>query len=496
MLSVWLGNKESQHPVIEMQKAVSDGKLIDLMASSEQAMKLSAMQSEEDFRIGESLLQVNAGVAVISVKGSLVPDYNWYNSLFGVVSYEEIRDAVHMAASDSEVKNIVLCVESNGGAVTYLDATSDFIRQVDKNIKPVYGYTVSSSHSAGYWLISSTRSIAAAKMASIGSIGVIMTLVNYHKMHQEAGIEVTYLRSGEFKALGQSGEELSDKAKKEFQNVVMQLYGFFEDHVIATRGAAARQNKDVWGSGKTFFAKEALSLGLIDEINTFDDYISKMYDTSYIRFNAADTDAQLKTFGDTAMNLKLLSPEQAAKFASGVPIEDLGLSSEELEKVKAQTTSAGEEHETAYDEAGSASNEEQQTDDENVAESSAENSADLDKLIELSTKLAKTEVKLEEADAKLVVLEEEKTNLLNMQETLVTIAAEATNRFQVALGKSSSDFEGVSAESIVKQYEKEKTALFGEMPSGRTSSQVVSDREEAKSSLQHENTIIKKTGDK
>jgi signal peptide peptidase SppA len=478
-----------------MQKAVSEGKLIELMASSDYAVNLSSQVDDENYRIGSELLQVNAGVGVITVKGSLVAEHKWYNSLFGIVSYDQIRDAFMLASEDAQVKSILLDIESPGGVATFIDSTSDYIRNIDRNIKPVYGHTTSHAHSAGYWLLASTRKISAAKMASVGSIGVIMTLVNYQKMYQDAGIEFTYLRSGKFKALGQRGEKLSPEAEADYLDTVMQLYGFFESHVLTSRGSVASQNKGKWSEGKTFFAKESIAIGLVDEINTFDGHISKLYDTSYIHFNSTMTDIQLKTFGDTAMKLKLLSPEQAAKFASGVPVDKLGLSTDDLSKVEAELANT----EVATKGEGSADNVEAGTEETQEVEAGTEETAetkavDVDKIIELSSKLAKVEVKLEAAEAAIVSLEAEKTKFTEMQTKLVGIVGEATGRFQVALGKSASDFKDATAESIVSQYETEKTTLFGEMPAGTTSSQTVNDREmEDNRSLQqkNENTIIK-----
>lgn len=491
MLSIWLGNRESQHPVIELQKAVSDGKILELMASSEKAMEMSTRyDDDEDFRIGADLLQVNAGVAVISVKGALVADYKWYNSWFGVVSYEEIRDAVNMAAEDGNVKSILLDVDSGGGAVTYLDETAEYISKVDANVKPVYGHVTSHAHSAGYWLLASTRKISSAKMASTGSIGVIMTLVNYHKMYEDAGIEFKYIRSGKFKALGQTGEALSEEAVSLYTDMVEQLHTFFEDHVIAGRGSLAAQNKPKWNEGKTFFAKESLSLGLIDEINTFDGHISKLYDTSYIYFSSDMSETQLKLIGDTAMKLKLLSTEQAAKFASGVPVDKLGLSTEDLAKVQEEIKTNAEEAEVKTEAADTEGVEVVAEEKEKPVEA-----VDIDKIIELSTKLAKVEIQLEEANGKLTKADADNAELAAMQTTLIGIAAEATGRFQVGSGKSPSNFEGATAKNIVSQYETEKAVLFGSMPTGATSEQTVNDRNEDLSLQQAENTIIK-LGDK
>lgn len=497
--TVWIGAKDSYQPVLEMLQAKRDGKLLDLMANSPAAMKLyerslnmlSDDDDDDDFRIGESLLQVVGNVGIISVKGALVTDYAWYNSWFGLVSYDEIRDAVSMAVDDSNVSKILLNITSPGGSAAGIGEISDYIKQVDTKEKPVYGHTDSYAHSAGYWLLSSTRNISAGAMASTGSIGVIMTLVSYAKMYEDYGIEFTYLRSGKYKALGQAGEELSEEAKQEFMDMVTTLHGFFERQVMSSRGSLATQNKSKWNEGKTFFSKQSLELGLIDEINTFDGKIAKLYD-SVNNFQMSESCIE-----ELTMKFKL-SEEQIAKLAAGVPLEKLGLSAEDLEKAKAVL--ASEESEESTEESDTESEttdaEDETTEDDTETPSETTAAVDVDKIIELTTRATTAETKLETASTELAAEKEKNTALLDTQKKLVELLGESAGRLQVGLGKSATDLSNASPEDVITAYTTARDQLLGTFDSGQTSESTVESR--ADGDAGRHNPIIKrnKKGDK
>lgn len=504
MYSVWLGSKQSYEPVLQMLRAHNEGQILDLMASSPAAMKLhmNSMKmyedGEEDYRIGEPLLQVVGDIAVVSVKGALVTDYAWYNSFYGLVSYDEIRDAVSMAADDQSVKKILLLVESPGGHATGISEISNYIKSVDRNIKPVYGHTNGHAHSAGYWLLSSTRSVSAAEMASTGSIGVIMTLVDYSKMYEDIGIEFKYLRSGKYKALGQSGEALSEEAEAMYMDIVMQLHGFFERHVMESRGTLATSKRTEWSEGKTFFSKDSKSLGLIDEIITFDGKMSKLYDSAKVFRLSSENIEEL------AMKFKL-SEGQLQKLASGVPLDKLGLSAEELADAKEHLKSLEGGSEASDDlplaedqgETETVAEDDTTVDGETEAEVKPE-AKDPEAIIALTTRAVSAEAKVAELEkalaaeqAKVTSCEEKITAAAALETKLVECVAEAAGRFQVALGQTKSDFTNLSTKETISQYEAGRDKVFATFSGDAKAKGTVNNRAED-ANLQSTHQIIKR----
>lgn len=498
--SVWLGTEDSHRSFLRMVRAQEDGSLLRLSLENPELQALSNRNNNEDYRIGEDFVQVQDGVAVISIKGGLVSSYAWYNSWFGVISYEEIRDAMQIAMEDDNVKKIMLDVDSPGGAVAYLDELADFIYSVDKNVKPVHGHVTSHAFSAGYWLICSCRIVQVSKMAQVGSIGVIMTTVSYAKMLEDAGVEYTYIRSGEFKALGQPGEKLSDTAKEEYKEIVMELHEFFEAQVIRGRGSLAVKNKVEWNSGKTFLPKRAMELGLVDGINTFDGHIAKLYENGNNGSQMSDS-TNISLSKEAIMKTKLLTAEQQKKLASGVPLDKLGLSAEDLEKVKAELEGKVENPAASAEESG-----EKASDKENDlgAEENLEDGGDEDlsansNLLkinaDLNKQLARFELKLEqEVEAHEKTKTDSVATITHLEATqakLKTVATEATNKLQVAVGAQETSLESLDAIAILKVYGEAKETFEATFNVGATSSIAIDEDRDAQTSQTPKNEIKK-----
>ena len=219
---------------------------------------------------------VQGDVGIIAIKGSLTNRDAWYNRYLGITSYADIRNALMYAAQDSGVKAIVLDIDSGGGAVSGVADAGNLIKLVDQSVKPVYAFTDGAMCSAAYWLGCSAREVYSSNVSTVGSIGVIATHMEYSKALKDAGVGVTVVRAGEFKALANSVEPLSDKAKTQLQNQLNAAYGVFLDHVADCRKTTVNLCDANMAQGREFFGKEALAAGLVDGIETFDSMMSKV----------------------------------------------------------------------------------------------------------------------------------------------------------------------------------------------------------------------------
>ena len=219
---------------------------------------------------------VQGDVGIIAIKGSLTNRDAWYNRYLGITSYADIRNALMYAAQDSGVKAIVLDIDSGGGAVSGVADAGNLIKLIDQSVKPIYSFTDGAMCSAAYWLGCSAREVYSSNVSTVGSIGVIATHMEYSKALKDAGIGVTVVRAGEFKALANSVEPLSDKAKTQLQNQLNAAYGVFLEHVADCRKTTVNLCDANMAQGREFFGKEALAAGLVDGIETFDSMMSKV----------------------------------------------------------------------------------------------------------------------------------------------------------------------------------------------------------------------------
>jgi signal peptide peptidase SppA len=304
---LWAGSEQSLDMWAKMDTAITE----KLMAGN-------FGDNEEDDDEDPYLFEKQGSIGVINIKGPITNRDSWLNRIFGVTSYGSIREALIHAANDPEVETILLDVESNGGAVSGCYDTGELIKLVGK-IKPVVGFG-ETAYSAGYWLLSSASKVYASRTSGIGSIGVIATHMEYSKQLKDEGVGVTVFRSGQYKALVNSVEALTDVAKIQYQSQLDAAYKIFVEHVAEARNVPYDYCDKEMCDGKDFFGEQALAAGLVDGILSYDelmtDLLNNSIDTSANSINNSRNNTQGVTMKRT------LSKEQLmAAAAEGVQLE-------------------------------------------------------------------------------------------------------------------------------------------------------------------------------
>lgn len=285
---------------------------------------------KEDECESPRLLGVSDGLAIITIKGPLVNSDSPYLKYFGVTGYPEIRDAVLAAVSDPEVKQILLDVDSGGGAVSGCADTSALIRAAHK-VKPIttYGETMAS---AAYWLGCSAGRVYSGKAALVGSIGVKATFKEYSKANEMEGVTVTVIRAGKYKALADSNEPLTKAGEAQIQAMADASYEVFVDHVAEMRGRTYEYTDKTMADGQEFIGQAAVDVGLTDGTTTFDAVVGglkkkilaslskPMDNTGTNRFKLSG-DLAPTTPEDSTMAKKALTEADIAALAAGAAIE-------------------------------------------------------------------------------------------------------------------------------------------------------------------------------
>ena len=224
-------------------------------------------------------------IAVINVDG-IITSHGMDGGGYNLV--DVIQAQLDRAASDNQVKAVVLKVDSPGGEVLASDEIYNAIRgfqtdETDSKGKPVICSMGSLAASGGYYISSGCRWIVANDLTITGSIGVIMHGWNYRGLMDKIGVAPMTYKSGKFKDM-LSGERATNEIPAEEQAMVQGLidetYGKFKDVVADGRSAAHDLNKkqgkalaDNWeefADGRVVSGSQALALGLVDELGDFD----------------------------------------------------------------------------------------------------------------------------------------------------------------------------------------------------------------------------------
>jgi len=223
---------------------------------------------------GPVLLNVQSGVGIIDIKGSLVNGNAGWMSYFGVTGYGDVRDALVAAIQNPEVSSILLNIDSGGGAVAGVHETAQLISRVNK-IKPVVSYNGGTEASAALWLGSSARTAYVAETAITGSLGIIMVHAERSKQLAQDGVKVTVIRAGSEKALANPYEPLTDNAKAGLEERAQAMYDIFLGHVAAQRGMTNTAADTKFGQGREFVGKAAVDVGLADAVGSLEDAFTK-----------------------------------------------------------------------------------------------------------------------------------------------------------------------------------------------------------------------------
>jgi signal peptide peptidase SppA len=257
----------------------------------------------------------HGNVAVVDISGPLTNADSIWNTMFGITSYNSIRNSMIEAASDPEVKQIVMNIDSPGGSPAGLPDVSNLIRKIGAAI-PVTAYTAGHMTSAAYWLGSAADKVYAGPTATVGSIGVITTHFEVTKNLEDMGVKPTVIRAGEKKALGGPYEELSKEAKAEIQGQLDHLHDVFISQVADHRGKSFADVKKNLADGSTFIGEQAVSNGLADGITTLDALVGGL--------QARHESKPLRGTDAMATKKKLLTEREVALLAEGVNPEALG----------------------------------------------------------------------------------------------------------------------------------------------------------------------------
>ena len=208
---------------------------------------------------------VSGSVAVIPVSGTLVNRAGFMDAFSGMTSYESLSNKVDRARNDSRVQAVMLDINSYGGEASGVDDLAQEIRALDAE-KPVYSMIDGHGTSAAYWIASAARQVYIANSSHGGSIGVVLTHMDYSGAAEQAGITVTHIHAGAEKVLGTPWRSLSDEDKSKLQARVDALYSAFVKTVADHRGISTEDVRKT--EAGMFDGPEMVARGLADGITT------------------------------------------------------------------------------------------------------------------------------------------------------------------------------------------------------------------------------------
>lgn len=373
------------------------------------------------------LLEVSDGLAIITIHGPLVNSDSPCLKWFELTGYPEIRDAVLAAVNDPEVKQILLDIDSGGGAVSGCADTATLIREATK-VKPVTTYA-DTMCSAAYWLGCAAGKVYSSKASVVGSIGVKATFREYSKQNAMEGITVTVIRAGKYKALADPNEPLTKEAEAQIQAIADANYEVFVDHVAKMRGRTYEYTDKTMADGQEFIGQAAVDVGLTDGVTTFDAVIGglrkkilaslpkPMDNSNSNKFKLLGATSNL--IEDEGMARKALTEADIAALASGVTLDAIKDQPDKEEQTRSTDVTATVATELTV---------------ESVVTPQAEAETVVDSVtLVLKSQIKEKDAELLQSGIKIAKLEESLTSLKATLDPLLSIAVKSVTNMAVAV---------------------------------------------------------------
>lgn len=198
-----------------------------------------------------------------------------------ILSAEEVNKELEHFADRSDVKAIVLRINSGGGVVGASQEIYEKVKKVNQ-IKPVIVSVNNAAASGAYYAALESSRIVANSGSLVGSIGVILDYPVVNELLDKLGLRFETVKSGDLKDSGSPSRPVTEEDREYFQAVVDDQHKQFISAVAEGRSLSLDEVREI-ADGRIFTGNQALRLSLIDTIGTFDDAIAIAGEVSGIK---------------------------------------------------------------------------------------------------------------------------------------------------------------------------------------------------------------------
>ena len=140
--------------------------------------------------------------------------------------------------------------------------------------KPVVASMGSIAASGGYYIASAASYIVANPGTITGSIGVIINFPNMKELFGKIGYQMTTIKSGQFKDIGNIARDMTPEEKELLQATIDETYRQFVRDVAAGRHLPEDDVRKV-ADGRIIMGEKALEIKLVDQLGNFEDAVTK-----------------------------------------------------------------------------------------------------------------------------------------------------------------------------------------------------------------------------
>lgn len=229
-------------------------------------------KADNEFSMYSTLHYQESNLGVIHISGPLTNKSTGWEAFCGGTSYESIKEDFE-ALLEAGAKTVAFMVESGGGEAYGMMDTGNYLRKLaDENNVKIISYVDGLSASAAYGLTAISDEIITNKNSEIGSIGVLIRLMNDSKALEMEGYERSFISAGTQKIPFAEDGSFRKEFLDDLQYKVDALYKDFTEYVAEHRNLTVEAVRNT--QANTFLAEDAIALGLADKVMTQEDFYS------------------------------------------------------------------------------------------------------------------------------------------------------------------------------------------------------------------------------
>jgi signal peptide peptidase SppA len=178
---------------------------------------------------------------------------------------EDVMLTLQEVSTHKNVKAVLLDIDSMGGAP---QGAVEIEQAVQASGLPSVAWIRGYGDSAAYWIASAADTIIASEESDIGSIGVTSSYTDNSRQNATEGITYNSISTGKYKDMGSPDKPLTAEERTVIEKGLRITLDHFIE-TIATNRELSVEKVRALADGSSWLGKEALSLGLIDELGTY-----------------------------------------------------------------------------------------------------------------------------------------------------------------------------------------------------------------------------------
>ena len=187
---------------------------------------------------------------------------------------QEVVAQLRKAEKDSEIKAVLLKINSSGGSATASDILyNEIVAFKTKTQAKVVVALMDFAASGGYYVSLPADHILAHPTTITGSVGVVFLRPDVGGLLDKIGVGVDVSKTGKNKDMGSPFRQATAEEKQIVQNMIDRLGQRFINRIAEHRRLDSQSLKEI-STARIFLADEALKLGMIDRVGYIREAVS------------------------------------------------------------------------------------------------------------------------------------------------------------------------------------------------------------------------------